>query len=317
MFLKERTIVSDRELFATPTWSVNEPTIRKRSLTLRRRLQRERSSCRTRCLIFQSSSRPERGGVHRRSSCPNLHVLHHFCFSCRHRHRVESTMTERIEEPPTSEPSIATAAAEELADYDNDFDVVDTWTAADFVSENDFDMIDMLSAALEQITLQLNEKQREFRARSTEWTSKTREKIRMQTQRLEARRVFLEARLQKHYRSIYNRMNRDEKTVQLRDKLSFVVGVGNACVTPALTARLPTWIPIYYTVQCLYLLSLRYLIYKVRNWHYFIFDLCYFVNAMTLLFLWCFPSSSALFFATFCLTNGPVAWAIITWQVIF
>lgn len=226
-------------------------------------------------------------------------------------------MTERIEEPPTSEPSIATAAAEELADYDNDFDVVDTWTAADFVSENDFDMIDMLSAALEQITLQLNEKQREFRARSTEWTSKTREKIRMQTQRLEARRVFLEARLQKHYRSIHNRMNRDEKTVQLRDKLSFVVGVGNACVTPALTARLPTWIPIYYTVQCLYLLSLRYLIYKVRNWHYFIFDLCYFVNAMTLLFLWCFPSSSALFFATFCLTNGPVAWAIITWQVIF
>ncbi|KAI9318570.1 hypothetical protein BX666DRAFT_2018613 [Dichotomocladium elegans] len=185
---------------------------------------------------------------------------------------------------------------------------------ADFVSENDFDMIEMLSAALEQVTHQLNEKQREFRARSSEWTTKTKEKLKAQTTRLEERRTRLQERLLKQYVAINGRMNKDAKTVRLKDKISFVVGVGNACVSPALAARLPQWIPLYYTIQSAYLLSLRYLIYKVRKWHYFIFDLCYFVNAMTLLFIWVFPSSTSLFFAAYCLTNGPVAWAIITWR---
>ncbi|KAI9497824.1 hypothetical protein BDB00DRAFT_802059 [Zychaea mexicana] len=205
-------------------------------------------------------------------------------------------------------------ADEDLLEFEHDLDMIDGWTTADFVSENDFDMIDMLSAALEQVTHQLNEKQREFRARSSEWTNKTKDKLRMQTSRLEQRRTKIQSRLMKQYDSINERMNRDAKTVRLRDKISFVVGVGNACVSPALAARLPTWIPLYYTIQSVYLLSLRYLIYKVRKWHYFIFDLCYFVNAMTLLFLWCFPSSTPLFIATYCLTNGPVAWAIITWR---
>ena len=202
---------------------------------------------------------------------------------------------------------------DDFLDFEHELDMIDGWTTADFVSENDFDMIDMLSAALEQVTHQLNETQREFRARSSEWTNKTKDKLRLQTKRLEDRRSKIQDRLETQYKAINERMNRDAKTVRLRDKISFVVGVGNACVSPALAARLPTWIPLYYTIQSLYLLSLRYLIYKVRKWHYFIFDLCYFVNAMTLLFIWCFPSSTKLFIATYCLTNGPVAWAIITW----
>ncbi|CDH53915.1 integral to membrane protein [Lichtheimia corymbifera JMRC:FSU:9682] len=203
---------------------------------------------------------------------------------------------------------------DDLSDFEHDLDVIEGWTTADFISENDFDMIEMLSAALEQVTHQLNDKQREIRARSTEWTTKTKEKLRRQTARLEDQKTRLQAQLLKKYDAIEVRMNRDAKTVRLRDKISFVVGVGNACVSPALAARLPTWIPLYYTIQSLYLLSLRYLIYKVKKWHYFIFDLCYFVNAMTLLFLWVFPGSRAMFIATYCLTNGPVAWAIVTWR---
>lgn len=218
-------------------------------------------------------------------------------------------------EMPSLTGSPPSVSSEELVDFDHELDLLDGWTAADFVSENDFDMIDMLSAALEQVTHQLNEKQREFRARSTEWTAKTKDRLRLQTVRLEDRRARIQERLLKHYDALNDRMNRDAKTVRLRDKISFVVGVGNACVTPALAARLPEWIPVYYTIQSVYLLSLRYLIYKVKKWHYFIFDLCYFVNALTLLYLWCFRSSTPLFFAAFCLTNGPVAWAIITWYV--
>ncbi|KAI8075055.1 hypothetical protein BC940DRAFT_287319 [Gongronella butleri] len=199
--------------------------------------------------------------------------------------------------------------------FENDLDTIDEWTSGTHpLSENDFDMIDLLSAALDQVTVQLNEKQVALRQKSTAWTAKTRDRIRGQTRKLEQRRDALQDKLVKQYKSLNARMNRDAKTVRLRDKISFVVGVGNACVTPALTARQPAWIPTFYTVQSLYLLSLRFFIYKSRGWHYFIFDLCYFVNAMTLLFVWLFPHSRALFLATYTLTTGPVAWAIITWR---
>lgn len=222
-------------------------------------------------------------------------------------------MTATPTELPSLNGSPASSTSDDSLDFEQDLDLIDSWSAADLVSSSDFDTIDMLSAALEQVTRQLNEKQREFRARSSEWTNKTKERLRIQTSRLEKRRASIEAHLRKHFDTINERINRDAKTVQLRDKISFVVGVGNACISPALAARLPTWIPVYYTILSFYLISLRYLIYKVKNWHYFIFDLCYFVNAMTLLYIWCFPSSSSLFLATYCLTNGPVAWAIITW----
>ncbi|KAF7727913.1 hypothetical protein EC973_006912 [Apophysomyces ossiformis] len=204
----------------------------------------------------------------------------------------------------------------DVEEDDLDVDMLDewSWTAADLASENDFDMIDMLSAALDQVTFQLHERQRELRAKSTEWTAKTKDRIRTQTKKLEERRVLIQGRLLNHYRQINDRINRDEKTIHLRDKFSFVVGVGNTCITPVLASRVPEWIPLYYSLQSIYLLSLRFVIYRYRRWHYFIFDLCYFVNAMTLLYLWAFPASTTLFIATYCLTNGPVAWAIVTWR---
>ncbi|KAI7871209.1 hypothetical protein BDF14DRAFT_1764356 [Spinellus fusiger] len=184
----------------------------------------------------------------------------------------------------------------------------------DDMSENDFDMIDILSATLDQITHQLEDKQREIRAMSTEWTVKTKTRLREQTQKLEDQRERIKKQLLQQYRKIDERMNRDASTVRLRDKISFVVGVSNTCVTPALALRKPLWLPLFYTLQVLTLIALRYIIYRSKRWHYFVFDLCYYVNAMVMLFLWAYPSSTALFITAFCLTNGPVAWAVITWR---
>lgn len=191
---------------------------------------------------------------------------------------------------------------------------IDDWSTSDFISENDFDMIDMLSAALDQVSNQLDEKQREFLAKSSEWTTKTKDSLKNQTKKLEDQRSRIQELLVKQYHKIDRRMNRDAKTVQLRDKVSFVVGVGNACVAPALALRYPNAIPAYYSVQLVILLILRYVIYRSKRWHYFIFDICYFVNCMTMLFLWGYSNSTILFIATYCMTNGPVAWAIITWR---
>jgi hypothetical protein len=155
-------------------------------------------------------------------------------------------------------------------------DMLPEWaTGSDFVSDNDFDMIDMLSLAIDQVTAQINDKRDEFRTKSNEWKSKTTERLKSQTKKLEIKRSQLQQRLIRQYASINDRMNRDAKTVQLRDKFAFVVGVGNACVSPVIAARFPDWVPVYYTLQSLYLFPLRIFIYKSRQWHYFIFDLCY------------------------------------------
>ncbi|KAI8997206.1 hypothetical protein BDB01DRAFT_712804 [Pilobolus umbonatus] len=175
-------------------------------------------------------------------------------------------------------------------------------------------MIDMLSAALDQVTVQLEEMQRDVINKSSLWTSKTKERIRLQTKKLEDQRSRIQERLVQQYHSLDKRMNRDAKTVQFRDKVSFAVGVGNACVAPALALRYPYSIPLYYSIQLVILVILRYVIYRSKRWHYFIFDICYFVNTMTMLYLWVFPESAHLFIACYCMTNGPVAWAIITWR---
>ncbi|KAI8380905.1 uncharacterized protein BYT42DRAFT_564637 [Radiomyces spectabilis] len=221
------------------------------------------------------------------------------------------TQSEVVLPPPTREYS----STGDFGDFDNDdLDDLEGWTTADFISENDFDMIDMLSAALEQVSSQLDEKQREFRVKSSEWTSKTKEQLRKQTNKLENRKIRIQEQLKRHYNAIDRRMNKDAKTVQLRDKISFVIGVSNACVAPALALRYPSWIPGFYSTQLVLLLTLRYVIYRSKRWHYFIFDMCYFVNGMMILFLQALPWSKELFIAIFCLTNGPVAWAIVTWR---
>jgi len=76
----------------------------------------------------------------------------------------------------------------------------------------------------------------------------------------------------------------------------------------------PQWIHIAYTVQGCYLLPLRFYQYKKRAWHYFLFDLCYYVTILNFIFIWFFPSSPALFVACYCLSHGSLASAVITWR---
>lgn len=54
--------------------------------------------------------------------------------------------------------------------------------------------------------------------------------------------------------------------------------------------------------------------YKKRDWHYFLFDLCYYMNILNFLFLWVFPSNAPLWVACYCLSHGSLASAVITWR---
>lgn len=45
-----------------------------------------------------------------------------------------------------------------------------------------------------------------------------------------------------------------------------------------------------------------------------VYDLCYFVNVLTLIYLWIFPSSKILFTVCYTLSHGPLALAIVLWR---
>lgn len=143
-----------------------------------------------------------------------------------------------------------------------------------------------------------------------------------------------------------------------------------------LAGRWPHMIPLVYTIQALFLITLRFFIYKRKSWHYFgkfrkitfltlmqgrqsgshwvsvasgirwdllflscgiqwdpwdleirffplalmfsfcilVYDLCYYVNLLTLLYLWIFPSSKILFTVCYTLSHGPLAFAIVLWR---
>ncbi|KAG1756090.1 hypothetical protein EDB19DRAFT_1902266 [Suillus lakei] len=104
------------------------------------------------------------------------------------------------------------------------------------------------------------------------------------------------------------------KVVRTRDKVSFFFSVMSLLVSALLFGLAPQWIHIAYTVQGLYLLPLRAYHYKKRSWHYFLFDLCYYVTILNFIYMWFFPSNTALFMACYSLSHGSLASAVITWR---
>lgn len=106
----------------------------------------------------------------------------------------------------------------------------------------------------------------------------------------------------------------DTKAVTAREKLSFICGVANVLISGYLIGGYPQYFHWWYTVQLLYLMPIRFYTYKKKGFHYFLADLCYFVNFMVLLSLWVFPNSKRLFISTYCLTFGNNAIAIAMWR---
>ncbi|CCG81815.1 Putative uncharacterized protein [Taphrina deformans PYCC 5710] len=104
------------------------------------------------------------------------------------------------------------------------------------------------------------------------------------------------------------------KAASMREKLAFVLGVGNVFVTAFLMGGYPEYVHISYTLQILFWMPWRYFTYHKRGMHYFIADLCYYVNFLTLIFLWVAPWSEHLMAACYYLAFGSLAWAIIAWR---
>lgn len=135
------------------------------------------------------------------------------------------------------------------------------------------------------------------------------------------RRVPTEAeqldKYRKRMRQSVDRLNnrwKEQLTVTAREKASFIAAVMNIFVSGYLVGLHPDLFPHWYTVQLLYFMPIRFVTYHKKGYHYFLADLCYFVNILVVLSVWVFPHSKRLFIATYCLAYGNNAVAIIMWR---
>lgn len=111
-----------------------------------------------------------------------------------------------------------------------------------------------------------------------------------------------------------NKQWKDSVTVTAKEKISFIAAVMNIFVSGYLVGLHPDFFPYWYTGQLFYFMPLRFITYHKKGYHYFLADLCYFVNILVVLSVWVFPQSKRLFIATYCLAFGNNAVAIIMWR---
>ncbi|KAI9823898.1 MAG: hypothetical protein M1832_002216 [Thelocarpon impressellum] len=106
----------------------------------------------------------------------------------------------------------------------------------------------------------------------------------------------------------------DTKAVTAREKVSFLAGVFNIFISGFLIGAYPEYFHVWYAVQLAYFMPIRWYTYHKRGYHYFLADLCYFVNMLLMLSIWAFPRSKRLFISTYCLAYGNNAVAIAMWR---
>ncbi|KAK3675273.1 hypothetical protein LTR78_004783 [Recurvomyces mirabilis] len=121
----------------------------------------------------------------------------------------------------------------------------------------------------------------------------------------------------KRMRESVDRLGRrwtDAKTVTLKEKISFVTAVLNIFISAYMIGAYPQYFHYWYSLQLAYFMPLRWYSYQKIGFHYFLADLCYFVNLLLILAIWFFPQSKRLFISTYCLAFGNNAVAIAFWR---
>lgn len=111
-----------------------------------------------------------------------------------------------------------------------------------------------------------------------------------------------------------NKRFSDAKTVTLGEKISFVTAVLNIFISGWLIGAWPEVFHYWYTAQLAYFMPIRWYKYHKIGYHYFLADLCYFVNLLLVMSIWFFPQSKRLFISTYCLCMGNNAVAIAMWR---
>ncbi|KAL4422696.1 hypothetical protein ABPG75_008893 [Micractinium tetrahymenae] len=103
----------------------------------------------------------------------------------------------------------------------------------------------------------------------------------------------------------------DPRKIMLQDKLAFVFGVANVCLTAFWLGRWPQTYYMFWLIKDIVLFSLRFLIYKQQGMHYMMLEYCYAANLVAFVYLFLSPQSAVLRRFSFAIMSGPLMWSIV------
>jgi len=230
----------------------------------------------------------------------------------------ETTASSTDGQPPLTTPGLSRSASFSNSSYQDESDFED---AAFFPPVEKLTMFDFvenlaLSQRIEKIQNSIASQTEKFKNQAKN-RGITRDRVVEEWRR----RVPTEAeqldKYKKRMRHSVDRLNRRWKeslTVTAREKASFIAAVMNIFVSGYLVGCHPDWFPHWYTAQLLYFMPIRFITYHKKGYHYFLADLCYFVNILMVMTIYVFPHSKRLFIATYCLCMGNNAIAIVMWR---
>eukprot|EP00921_Rhytidocystis_pertsovi_P013822 GHVQ01022452.1.p1 GENE.GHVQ01022452.1~~GHVQ01022452.1.p1 ORF type:complete len:520 (-),score=64.67 GHVQ01022452.1:1688-3247(-) len=84
------------------------------------------------------------------------------------------------------------------------------------------------------------------------------------------------------------------KTKRLLHKMCFLVVLFDVIVSSFWVGRWPGTYYVWHSTKYATLMVIRFIVFRLNNWHYYLFDFCYYANALLLLFLWVKPQSASL-----------------------
>lgn len=103
-------------------------------------------------------------------------------------------------------------------------------------------------------------------------------------------------------------------TVPFFRKLSFFLGVNFVCWNVLMLSRFPSLAPAIAAVVYCILFAIRVITYRRLAFQYFTLNFCYFVNTLTYVSIYCFPTNRLLAHVALALANGPVIWAVVQFR---
>eukprot|EP01012_Entosiphon_sulcatum_P057709 TRINITY_DN81545_c0_g1_i1.p1 TRINITY_DN81545_c0_g1~~TRINITY_DN81545_c0_g1_i1.p1 ORF type:complete len:351 (+),score=52.67 TRINITY_DN81545_c0_g1_i1:25-1053(+) len=102
--------------------------------------------------------------------------------------------------------------------------------------------------------------------------------------------------------------------IRNRDKAVFTLGVANLALTCYLIGVAPTNFYLWHTPKAIGLTVLRWWEFRQTKQHYLLYDFCYWLNLLSLIYVWVLPESETTFQILFMLSNGPLAWSILAFS---
>ena len=104
------------------------------------------------------------------------------------------------------------------------------------------------------------------------------------------------------------------KEVKLHDQACFTLGVLNVSLTCYVVGAAPQLFYLWHTLKSISLTTLRWYTFRYEGKHFLLLDFCYFANALSLIYLWAAPNSARAFQVLFMVSNGPLAWSVLTFS---